>query len=91
MHIGHQVTIFRDHLQGQVSSETIAAQAPSEAVHHCCADCQLVLGAITLPCITAASCSARCAIATVSNAALDMLLGKHFSDTANLLSDRSVN
>ena len=43
MHVGNEIVILWYHLQGEMCSETIAAQAPSQAIHHSCADCQLVV------------------------------------------------
>ena len=49
MHIGDEVVVLRHHLEGEVRSEAVAAQAPPQPVHHSCADCQLV-GACALTC-----------------------------------------
>ena len=43
VHVGDEVIILRHHLQREVGPETIAAQTAPQAVHHSCADCQLVL------------------------------------------------
>lgn len=49
VHIGDEVVVLRHHLQGEVRSEAVAAQAPPQPVHHSCAHCQLV-GARALTC-----------------------------------------
>ena len=43
VHIGNEIIVLWYHLQGEMCSETIAAQAPPQAIHHSCADCQLVV------------------------------------------------
>ena len=43
VHIGNEIIVLWYHLQGEMCSETIATQAPPQAIHHSCADCQLVV------------------------------------------------
>lgn len=43
MHIGNEIIVLWNHLQGEMCSEAIAAQAAPQAIHHRCADRQLVV------------------------------------------------
>ncbi|KAA6420949.1 MAG: hypothetical protein FRX49_09090 [Trebouxia sp. A1-2] len=43
VHIGNEIIVLWNHLQGEMCSEAIAAQAAPQAIHHRCADRQLVV------------------------------------------------
>ncbi len=43
VHVGNEIIVLWYHLQGEMCSETIAAQAPPQTIHHSCADRQLVI------------------------------------------------